>query len=63
MRKLLTLFGAILVVLGILFAAQGSGYLPWPTESFMVDNGQWIFYGGAVGAIGLIIIFASQFTI
>jgi hypothetical protein len=63
MKRLLTLFGVILVLLGILFAAQGSGYLPWPAESFMVGNGRWIFYGSAIGAVGLIVIFAAQFTI
>ncbi len=63
MRRLLTLLGFMLLVLGILFAAQGSGYLPWPAESFMVGNGRWVFYGGAIGAVGLIVIFMAQFTI
>lgn len=62
-RKLLTLLGIILVLLGLLFAAQGSGYFPWPAESFMVGDNHWIFYGSAIGAIGLVIIFAAQFTI
>jgi hypothetical protein len=63
MRRLLTLLGFMLLVLGILFAAQGSGYLPWPAESFMVGNGRWVFYGGGIGAVGLIVIFMAQLTI
>lgn len=63
MRTLLRLLGIVLFALGLLFAAQGSGYFPWPSESFMVGDGHWIFYGSAVSAIGIIIIFASQFTI
>ncbi|MGH7247862.1 MAG: hypothetical protein ACREH9_07130 [Pseudomonadota bacterium] len=63
MKRLLMLLGVILVVLGIVFAAQGSGYLPWPAESFMVGDSRWTFYGGAIGAVGLIVIFAAQFTI
>jgi hypothetical protein len=63
MKRLLTVAGAILVVLGIVFAAQGSGYLPWPPESFMVGDGRWVFYGGGIGAVGLLVIYAAQFTI
>ncbi len=63
MRTLLTWSGTILVVLGILFAAQGAGYFPWPAESFMVGNGDWVFYGSAVGVVGLLIIFAAAFAL
>jgi hypothetical protein len=59
---MLIVAGVLLLALGLLFAAQGSGYFPWPAESFMVGAGEWVFYGGAIAAIGLIIIFAAQFA-
>jgi hypothetical protein len=40
--------------------AQGSGYLAWPPESFMVGARQWVYYGGAIAAVGLLLILASR---
>jgi hypothetical protein len=60
MTTLLQIFGILVLVLGVLFMAQGSGYLPWPAKSFMVGDRNWVFYGGAIAAIGLLLIFASR---
>ena len=60
MRTLLRIFGMLLLVLGLLFMAQGSGYLPWPAESFMVGDRNWVFYGGAIAAVGFLVIFAAR---
>lgn len=60
MNALLRIFGMLLLVLGLLFMAQGSGYLPWPAESFMVGDHSWVFYGGGIAAIGFLVIFASR---
>jgi hypothetical protein len=57
---LLRLFGLLLLALGLLFMAQGSGYLPWPAESFMVGDRNWVFYGSAIAAIGFLVIFAAR---
>jgi hypothetical protein len=62
MKSLLMLAGILLLALGLLFMAQGSGYLPWPRESFMVGAGQWIYYGGAIAVLGFLIIFSSYFA-
>jgi hypothetical protein len=60
MRTLLRIFGMLLLVLGLLFMAQGSGYLPWPAESFMVADRNWVFYGSAIAAVGFLVIIASR---
>lgn len=60
MNTLLRMFGGLLVVLGLLFMAQGSGYLPWPAESFMIGDRNWVFYGSAIAAVGFLMIFASR---
>ena len=60
MNTLLRIFGLLLLVAGLVFMAQGSGYLPWPAKSFMIGDRSWVFYGGAIAAAGLLVIFASR---
>ena len=60
MNTLLRIFGLLLLGLGLLFMAQGSGYLPWPAESFMIGDRNWVFYGSAIAAVGFLVIFASR---
>jgi hypothetical protein len=38
MRALLTLIGIVAVVSGLLFVGQGTGYIPWPSASFMIGQ-------------------------
>jgi uncharacterized membrane protein len=59
MKVLLRLCGILLLVLGLLFMAQGSGYLAWPRESFMVGAHQWVYYGSGIAAVGFLLIFAA----
>jgi hypothetical protein len=59
MNALVRLGGVLLLLLGLLFVAQGSGHLAWPRESFMVGAQQWVYYGGAIAAVGLLLILAS----
>ena len=60
MNTLLRVLGVLLLVLGLLFMAQGSGYLPWPAKSFMIGDRNWVFYGSAIAAVGFLVIFASR---
>ena len=55
MRTLLTVIGIILLLAGLVFMGQGSGYFPYPAESFMISQSQWIYYGGATALVGAII--------
>jgi hypothetical protein len=56
MKTVLTLIGIILLAMGLLWMGQGSGYIPWPASSFMISQTQWVYYGGAVAAVGLLLI-------
>jgi hypothetical protein len=60
MNTLLLVFGILLLALGLFFMAQGSGYVRWPSGSFMIGARNWVFYGGAIAAIGFLVIFASR---
>lgn len=60
MNTLLRILGILLLVLGLLFMAQGAGYVRWPSGSFMIGARTWVFYGSAIAAIGFLVIFASR---
>ncbi len=56
MQTLLTIIGIILLIMGFVFMGQGSGYFPYPASSFMINNAKWIYYGGGLAVIGLLLI-------
>jgi hypothetical protein len=60
MKTLFGLLGIILLLAGLVFMGQGSGYFPWPASSFMINQSQWITYGGAIAAIGLVLLIVSR---
>jgi hypothetical protein len=55
MKTTVTAIGALIVVSGLIWAAQGAGWFPYPASSFMVDNSRWIYIGLATAAAGLIV--------
>ena len=60
MKTLLLFIGIIVLAAGLLFMGQGSGYIRWPAESFMISQIQWAEYGAALAALGLIPILQSR---
>ena len=60
MRALLTVIGIILLLAGLVFVGQGSGYFPYPAESFMISQTRWVYYGGATAVVGLLIIIFAR---
>ena len=60
MQAALTLIGILLLLMGLVFMGQGSGYFPYPASSFMISQTKWIYYGGAIAVIGLALIVAAR---
>ena len=56
MKTLLTTIGIILLLAGLVWMGQGSGFFPYPAESFMVGARPWVYYGGATAVVGLALI-------
>jgi hypothetical protein len=56
MKTAMSLLGALIVLAGLVWAAQGAGWFPYPKSSFMVDNSRWIYIGLATAAVGAIVI-------
>jgi hypothetical protein len=60
MRPVLTILGVILLLAGLVFMGQGSGYFPYPASSFMVNATQWIYYGAGIAVVGLVLIVVAR---
>ena len=56
----LLLAGIVLVAAGLLFVAQGAGLILWPAESFMLNEKKWVYYGGAIAVVGLVLVIISR---
>jgi hypothetical protein len=56
----LLVIGSLMVLLGLVWIGQGSGYFPYPAESFMINQAPWIYWGLLVAALGLIVIVLSR---
>lgn len=60
MRIVLLIIGSLMVLLGLVWIGQGSGYFPYPAESFMINQAPWIYWGLLVAALGLVLIVLSR---
>jgi hypothetical protein len=55
MHNLLSIISIILLIAGLVFVAQGSGYFPYPAGSFMINQTHWVYYGAAIAVAGLLL--------
>ena len=60
MRRLLLIVGFLALASGLLWIGQGTGVIKWPSESFMINQTPWIYWGLVLTAAGLIIIAISR---
>jgi hypothetical protein len=60
MRNAMTIIGALIALAGLIWAAQGAGWFPYPRTSFMIDNSRWIWIGLATAAGGAAIALLAQ---
>ena len=56
MKAVISVIGALIVIAGLIWAAQGAGWFPYPRTSFMVDNSRWIYIGLATAVGGVIVV-------
>lgn len=60
MRTPLLIIGILALLIGAVWIGQGSGAFPYPASSFMVRQVAWIYYGGALAMLGIILIAMSR---
>ena len=59
-RHLLFLAGVIALLMGLLWAGQGSGVMPYPATSPMINQSQWIWYGALLVISGLVVMWRAR---
>jgi len=59
-QTLLLLIGILVLAAGVLFVGQGLGLIRWPASSFMINEMTWVYYGGGIAVVGLVLIIASR---
>ena len=60
MRTALLVSGILALLIGLLWIGQGTGLVAWPQSSFMISQVQWAWYGAALAAVGLILIWRGR---
>ncbi len=60
MKNALLIAGILVTLAGLVWAAQGSGYFPYPASSFMIDELKWIYIGLATAVAGVVLIALSR---
>jgi hypothetical protein len=60
MKTALMIAGILVLLMGLVWAAQGSGYFPYPKSSFMLDQRPWIYIGLITAAAGALTVFVSR---
>jgi hypothetical protein len=60
MRTAFLISGIVAVLIGLLWIGQGTGIIAWPQSSFMISQLQWAYYGAALAAVGLVLIWRGR---
>ncbi|WSG77630.1 hypothetical protein U8P80_29715 (plasmid) [Rhizobium beringeri] len=45
--------GLLMILLGLIWIAQGSGYFPYPSSSFMINQIIWVLWGSIMAVAGI----------
>jgi len=56
MRAAVTIFGILVLLMGLLWIGQGTGYIQWPASSFMIEQRIWALWGALLAVVGIVII-------
>ncbi|WP_113262052.1 hypothetical protein [Agrobacterium cavarae] len=56
LRTILSILGVLIVLMGLVWIGQGSGYFPYPASSFMINQSPWMLRGALTAVAGIILI-------
>ncbi len=60
MKTALLIIGALAILIGLIWVGQGTGYFPYPAESFMINQTPWVYWGALLAALGLAAVAVSR---
>jgi uncharacterized membrane protein len=52
--------GILAFLIGVLWIGQGTGMVNWPRSSFMISQMQWAYFGAALAAVGVGLIWMAR---
>lgn len=56
----LAVLAVLMILLGLVWIGQGSGYFPYPATSFMINQTPWIYWGLLVVVAGVIFFLIAR---
>ncbi|MDB5695223.1 MAG: rane protein [Sphingomonas bacterium] len=59
-RRIVTIVGVAMALIGALWIGQGLGYIRWPASSFMLSQRVWADYGAALAVAGLLLVLLAR---
>jgi len=59
-RVSLLVVGIIFILMGLVWVGQGTGYFPYPSSSFMINEMPWTYRGVILAVLGLIAVAISR---
>jgi hypothetical protein len=60
LKTALLVVGIIAILIGLVWIGQGTGYFPYPAESFMIDQRPWAYGGAVLAALGVVAAVVSR---
>jgi hypothetical protein len=57
---ILTVIGAIALLIGLLWIGEGLGIVNWPSWSSMLGRQEWAIRGAALAVIGVIVLLRAR---
>jgi hypothetical protein len=60
MHALLRAIGVLALIAGLGFIGQGSRFLGYPAEGFIISQSQLVYYGAGIAVVGLLLIVFSR---
>ncbi len=60
MKRIIFFAGCLAALVGLIWIGQGTGYFPYPAESFMISQMPWAYRGAALMVVGIGAIFWSK---
>jgi hypothetical protein len=59
-KIVLAVLGVLLVLVGVLWIGQGTGFVHWPACSFMIDERPWAIRGVGAAFVGVVLLLFSR---
>jgi hypothetical protein len=60
LQNVLAVIGVLLVLVGVLWIGQGTGFVHWPANSFMIDERPWAIRGAGLALVGVALLLFSR---